>query len=112
MLLSTVYSPAEVFNRSRHASVFLSFKVKFTREPPNDFYLSGDRVQGIIQLVTNDTDDDLHHKYGQLHVELIGELNDFITHRYRRPDPTRTQILFRKRAQVKKLPDNDQQLVS
>ncbi len=112
MLLSRIYCPAEIFNRFRHASVFLSFKVKFTREPPNDFYLSGNRVQGIIQLVTNDNSKDLHRKYDQLHVELIGELNGFIIDRYRRPNPTQTQIFFRKRAQVKKLPDDDQQLVS
>jgi hypothetical protein len=58
-------------------SVFFSYKVKFTREIPNDFYLSGDRVQGIIQILTNDHDNDLNFKYGPLYVELIGEFQDF-----------------------------------
>ena len=92
-------------------SLFYLYKVNFTRETPNDFYLSGDRVQGIIEIVINDTDDDLNLKYGPLHVELIGALCDFkpdIYHTYGKED----RIFFRKRAQLIKLPNDYQQLVS
>ena len=93
------------------SSLIYSYKVNFTRETPNDFYLSGDRVQGIIQILINDTDDDLNLKYGPLQVELIGELCDF------KPDIYLTyakgdRIFFRKRAQLIKLPIDYQQLVS
>ncbi|CAF2635133.1 unnamed protein product [Rotaria sp. Silwood2] len=47
-------------------SFLFSYKVNFTRETPKDFYLSGDRVQGIIQIATNDNDNDLIRKYGPL----------------------------------------------
>jgi hypothetical protein len=90
--------------------VFFSYKVNFTREIPNDFYLSGDRVQGIIEIITNDNDNDLNFKYGPLHVELIGELHDFRTNRHQRYAKG-DQIFFRKRVQVIKLPNNNQKLV-
>ena len=92
------------------ASVFFSYKVKFTREIPNNFYLSGDRVQGIIQILTNDNDDNLTVKYGPLHVELIGELQDFKTNNHQRYRKG-VQIFFRKQTQLIQLPNNNQQLV-
>jgi len=92
-------------------SVLFSFKVKFSRETPNDFYLSGDRVYGIIQIVTNDNDSDLNFKYGPLYVELIGELHDFRTNMHQQRTAKGVQIFFRKRAQVIKLPDDNQQSV-
>ena len=63
--------------------IFFSYKVKFTRETPNDFYISGDGVEGIIELTTNETND-LYVNYGSLHVELIGELQDFKKDQYQR----------------------------
>ncbi len=93
------------------SSVSFSFKVKFTRESPNDFYLSGDRVQGIIQLVTNENENDLNRKYGPLHVELIGELNDFITNKHGTLYAKDIRKFFRKQARVEKLPNDNQQLV-
>jgi hypothetical protein len=92
-------------------SVLFSFKVKFSRETPNDFYLSGDRVQGIIQIITNDNDNDLNFKYGPLYVELIGELHDFKTNIHQQRNTKGVQIFFRKRTQVIKLPNDNQPLV-
>lgn len=91
-------------------SVSFSFKVNFSRETPNDFYLSGDRVQGIIQVATDDTDNDLNSKYGPLYVELIGELNDFKTNIHQHINRGVT-IFFRRRAQLTKLPNDNQQQV-
>lgn len=90
--------------------VFFSYKVNFTREIPNDFYLNGDRVQGIIEILTNDNDNDLDSKYGPLHVELIGELQDFKTNTQQRYTEG-VQIFFRKRTQLTKLPNDNQQRV-
>lgn len=115
--LSLLHSHFGSFYRSRRTemgniapSVSFSFKVNFSRETPNDFYLSGDRVQGVIQVATDDTDNDLNSKYGPLYVELIGELNDFkasIQQHINRG----VKIFFRKRAQLTKLPNDNQQLV-
>jgi hypothetical protein len=85
----------------------LSFKVKFTRESPNDFYLSGDRVQGIVQVVTYENGNDLNRKYGPLHVELIGELNDFLTNSRGGLYARSMRKFFRKQARVEKLPNDN-----
>lgn len=115
MILGSLYAPC---TRSRQGDVIkgvlpvsFSFKVKFTRESPNDFYLSGDRVHGIVQLVTNENENDLNRKYGPLHVELIGELNDFITNKHGTLYAKDIRKFFRKQAQVEKLPNDNQQLV-
>ncbi|CAF4938468.1 unnamed protein product [Rotaria magnacalcarata] len=79
-------------------SFLFSYKVNFTREIPNDFYLSGDRVQGIIQIATNDNENDLIEKYGPLYVELIGELHDFKTDTHQHYTKG-VQIFFRTRTQ-------------
>jgi hypothetical protein len=92
-------------------SVLFSFNVKFSRETPNDFYLSGDRVQGIIQIVTNDNDNDLNFKYGPMYVELVGELHGFQTNIQQQRRLRNVQTFFQKRAQVTKLPDDNQQPV-
>ncbi|CAF0874702.1 unnamed protein product [Adineta ricciae] len=85
-------------------SVLSSFKVKLTRETPYDFYLSGDRVHGIIDIVTNDKTNDLNFRYGPLYVELIGELKDVKTNLYQQRNLNNVQIFFRERAQVIKIP--------
>ncbi|UJR19777.1 hypothetical protein I4U23_022911 [Adineta vaga] len=72
--------------------------LKFTRETPNDFYLSGDQVEGIVELTTNETND-LYMKYGLLHVELIGELHDFKRHRYQRSTDG-VKIFFRRQTKL------------
>jgi hypothetical protein len=92
-------------------SILSSFKVKFTREAPNDFYLSGDRVQGIIEIVTKDKDNDVNFKHGPLYVELIGKLKDCKTNSHQQRIATGVQIFFRQRAQVIKLPNDNQQMV-
>lgn len=92
-------------------SILFSYKVNFSRETPNDFYVSGDRVQGIIQIVTNDNDNDLNSKYGPLYVELIGQLHDFATNRYHDGYGKGLQIFFRKQVQVITLPNDNQKLV-
>ncbi|CAF1488843.1 unnamed protein product [Adineta steineri] len=91
-------------------SLLSSFKVKFNRETPYDFYLSGDRVHGVIVIVTNDKDNELNFRYGPLYVELIGESKDAIINNYQERIPNNAQIFFRKRAQVIKLPNDNQQL--
>jgi hypothetical protein len=100
----------EMGNSGNAPSLFYSYKVNFTREIPNDFYLSGDRVQGVIQILTNDNDDDLNFKYGPLYVELVGELHDFKSNSHNSHGKG-DRIFFRKRAQVTKLPNDNQQLV-
>ena len=93
-----------------YLSASFSFKVKFSRETPNDFYLSGDRVQGIVQVVTDDIENDLNSKYGPLYVELIGEMHDFkIQSRLESTQVVR--IFFQTQTQVTKLPNDNQQLV-
>jgi hypothetical protein len=87
-------------------SVFFLFKAKLSRETPYDFYLSGDRVEGIIQIVTNDNEDDLNCKYGPLYVELIGELHNFKTNTHQKIRKG-VQVFFRKRAQVTKLSNDN-----
>jgi hypothetical protein len=115
MFLSRIYSVSTELKKrdvvNGVSSVSFSFKVKFTRESPNDFYLSGDRVQGIIQLVTHENENDLNRKYGPLHVELIGELNDFITNKHGTLYAKDIRKFFRKQAQVEKLPNDNHQLV-
>ncbi|CAF3305308.1 unnamed protein product [Rotaria socialis] len=90
-------------------SLLFSYKVNFTREIPNDFYLSGDRVQGIIQIATNDNENDLIQKYGPLYVELIGELHDFKTDTHQHYTKG-VQIFFRTRTQIIQLPNDNQKL--
>ena len=85
-------------------SVLSSFKVKLTRETPYDFYLSGDRVHGIIDIVTNDKTKDLNFRYGPLYVELIGELKDVKTNIYQQRNLSNVQIFFRERGHVIKIP--------
>jgi len=116
--LSFFHSHFGTFYRIRHAkmgniapSILSSFKVKFTREAPNDFYLSGDRVQGIIEIVTKDKDNDVNFKHGPLYVELIGKLKDCKTNSHQQRIATGVQIFFRQRAQVIKLPNDNQQMV-
>ncbi|UJR32528.1 hypothetical protein I4U23_019990 [Adineta vaga] len=91
-------------------SVLSSFKVKLTRETPYDFYLSGDRIHGIIDIVTNDKGHDLNFRYGPLYVELIGESKDVKTNIYQQRNLNNVQIFFRKRVQVIKIPTDNQQL--
>ncbi|CAF1013383.1 unnamed protein product [Rotaria sp. Silwood1] len=92
------------------APTFLfSYKLNFTRETPNDFYLSGDRVQGIIQITTNDNDNDLIRKYGPLYVELIGELHDFKTDTHQHYTEG-VHVFFRRGAQVIQLPNDQEKL--
>ncbi|CAF1188486.1 unnamed protein product [Rotaria sordida] len=90
-------------------SFLFSYKLNFTRETPNDFYLSGERVQGIVQITTNYNDNDLTHKYGPLYVELIGELHDFKTNTHQHYTKG-VHVFFRRRAQVIKLPNDNQKL--
>ncbi|CAF2804225.1 unnamed protein product [Rotaria sp. Silwood2] len=59
------------------SSLYFWYKVDFTRETPNDFYLSGDHVQGINKITANYNYNDFDFKYGPLNVELIGEIHDF-----------------------------------
>ena len=110
MLVTRVFVPTGI----RQADVVIdslpmsfSWKVKFTRESPNDFYLSGDRVQGVVQLVADENEDDLNREYGPLYVELIGELNDFITNRHGALYAKDIQKFFRKQAQVERLPSDN-----
>ncbi|CAF1454868.1 unnamed protein product [Adineta ricciae] len=87
--------------------IFFSYKVKFTRDIPQDFYISGDRAKGIIELTTNETIN-LYIKYGLLHVELIGEIHYFKTHKNAKA-PNGIQIFFWRKVKLIQLPKTNQQ---
>jgi len=78
--------------------IFFSFKVKFTREIPNDFYISGDQVEGIIELTTNEIRA-LDLTYGTLRVDLIGELQDFKKNIHQ-PYTDGVEIFFRRQTKL------------